>query len=448
VVVQLSYFTMAEQGSGLTALSTVDVVRGFDLATGQALWSLDTVADGSRLQVQDGLISATDDRVALVVGVVGLEPAPRGCPRQDLLVVDLRAGTVVSQTGLTPACGRFADGTTWLQYGTIAAYQDGILVVDPLALTEQGAETWAWHDSDLTAPAWTVASPMGGGWWWGPDRVLPGGWVLAWPGRVLGLADGSQWPPGAAEPIGLLSVAGDLILELTPASADSRSWLDAGPGMVVARRGGDTTPLWTYTADPSWLIAGSLYTGTAPLVGVGDEVAVVSELRFQDRVLVGARLTGISLADGARRWTVPYEVPSGKVVDIYSSDPVFIDVRAAATGGIVRLDQRELLVAVAAETMTIVDVDSGEQLATLPWSGDRPPEVYQCGAASACLVVAPYAQYGSLQVDTVDLATGQLTRHEQFRSLIPLAGRPQAYQTPAGLVIIGQGNDQVDFLLG
>jgi hypothetical protein len=402
----------------------------------------------------DALLWPAGGRLALVVGVAGAAPDADGCARQDLLVTDLRTGAMVSQARLEPACARSTDGQVYEQYATIAAYQDGIVVLEPLTYTDTGAIVQARRDSDGTT-AWTTQVNSTSGWWLTTERVLPGDWVVTWAGPLVRLTDGAPPTPDTPDQVHWVVPAGDLVLDLHPVSEpDSqawRAWFDS----ITARAEVGAEPVWTYTAQPGWVISADPMTSARGVLGVSDQVVVVWELRFEDQDPVQARLTGIDLGDGTVRWATPYELLSEELTLSYGPDPDPAWVLGWYAGRVIDVGPRELLVVRTTSAVTIVDVATGTQLARLPLSAVGALEVYPCGGRLACLTRTPEYSTGYIWVNTVDLVAGTVVRQEDFELVTPLTGRFAIYPhipaanspTGAPLALVARDQGQIVFLI-
>jgi hypothetical protein len=465
VVVDLFYTVSADQ------YQTVDVVRGLDLATGQALWALDSLPDGSRLSLADHQGLSWEGKLALTALRSQLQSAEQYCVMgTDLVVLDLRSGAARVGAALEADCVVPGSGQGAGMTQQVVAYQDGIIVVDRWSWASGMAElTAAYRDTDLENTVWQrvgAAPPSGQT---TSQRVLPGGWVRTSTGQYVGLADGqpSGWrQPGHGEQ-GWFS-AGTTILQAVGAWNDQIEapdpWLVALSGWTQAS---DTGPAWTYTPPPGWVIVGDLQDWRgSPLVAVTSDTVIVAEMRLENQVGVEATVVAIDLADGTRRWSAPYPFSSSDTqtvgrssgdghLDRYGPDDVQIWViddlvnvttlvpLAGAALTAVEADQttaRQLVVVTSSTRIHVLDAATGAALADLPVDGRGPTTVHQCGPSVACVVIDNTFNLGKGSVVAVDLDRLQVTRTKPVGLTAVLAA-------PDRLLVMGRWDQQQMFMI-
>jgi hypothetical protein len=461
-VVDLSYVVT----SGGSALA--DVVRGMDVATGQLLWSLDATADGSRLMVVDQAVFGWENKLALASE--GLFPVAGSTDQwcavgTDVMVLDIRSGAALARsrfdTGCRPLGGEPA--------ARVLAYHDAVVVVASAQAVgmEDQVVTQAFRDTDLDQALWTDLAGGSGQWLWGTDPVLPGGWVQTAQGSYVGLADGAPAPFDglAADQLAWRGFygAGEWILEARGAFDtmvnQQSGWLNTLAGWRADSVGG---PAWTYTPAEGWRMALGAYPDHSPTVAVTDDVVVVLELRYEVGWIAAARLTALGLADGAPRWSAPYDVPEdGQTSVCVSFDSIWPggvppegeppgdltslcwSTATPGAAGVVRNGGREFLVYTATGAVTVVDMASGALVGGGPIDG-LASLVHQCGAAG-CLLVDTAGASPSLV--TVEVPSATTLRSEAVRPLRGPLDRDAAYPLPNGLLLVAVVGQQRYFMI-
>jgi hypothetical protein len=456
VVVDLAYAPHGDQGG------YSDILRGIDVATGEQLWAVAARPDGAPLLLGGQPGFAWRGKLALLA----LDPdqaAPQDCADTDVMILDLRTGSVLAQEPLdcaasnqpTPAAGPM-----------VVAYQDSVLVVE-VGYGGSGApgSVLAWRDTDLEHPLWTLSDPVSSPLWLGgQDRVLPGGWVPTPSGQFIRLTDGvlSQLGVAADQTTAqrLYYPAGEVIVQadwgFNTDLGVMNLWLDQVAGWTDATAAG---PAWTYAPPPGWVISAYRLTEMNPVVAVTSQAVVIMELRYEELAVVEARVTALGLRDGAPQWSVPFEILASAAgqrttyttngdTDPNGSAAIGpVSTIASDAGAVAHLGRQEFVVFTTDTTATLVRADSGQVVAALPIAGLGVTPVRQCGEQAVCVFTTGGSNPVATTITAIDLVTDTVQRTEEVALLTNRAGGDAVYPTADGVLMIAQGGSQTLLLI-
>ena len=440
-----------------------DVLRGVDFATGQILWTLATLPNGSNFVISGGWDGLFEDAGKLAITLLEVDENTRPSEQYCIvgtheLIMSVRTGVVLASSFYPAAC---STATQTVQTESIIAYQEGVVVIQRgvgTSFPEVVTATAAYGETDLSTPLWYMTGQVDtADGWFGSTNVLPGGWVKAVPNGYVSVTDGHPAgfslvnPPAgvaqffAAGPMAVSTIA-------TPVSgfpiSDSYDSLSGWPDMKAAQ------PAWRYESPTGWNIgeieAASLQS--SPVLVVTKNLIVIVEYQWDDtRALLAARATAIGMADGKPRWSVPlsfdalsvhescgttitgdadtsatFEFPAGHApgcVQILSVSALVTDVAGQST--VVVQDGRKL---------QLIDAASGRVTASRDIQALGTASLQPCGRDVVCLL----DKYIDTNVTSIDLSSSTLQTRHGFPKLpfvTALSGGVAAASTPSGDLI-------------
>jgi len=408
--------------------TTGDILRGFDIRTGELQWTLSHLPDGSAFTAA-GTPGLSPDvplhwngTMAVVLQKL-LDPDNR-CPAGAYIeIVPLRLDRPTVSTYVDSGCTGPADFTL----PRLAAYDDGVVVVNQW---HAGAEhdsgpvpgsylaTMAYANTDLTRELWHVDGPRDMATDEGRYATDPLLWhtlALTAAGTYVGLHDGtpSTFAVGDAANRRTYFQVGDGVVELptTDPALTTVTWWNSPT---------DTQPAWTFSLEPGWSLQ-------PPAWCASSDVLVV---QAGNGAPTGEAVALDVKGGGGRLWTV-----SGLSLDNgwYAAPPCAVNA--------VNLTP---VVVFGGRVGTFYDALTGAASPAADWRGASPPSgsataVFQCKGALTCAVWD--AGGPSLDVAIVEYGGGAqpvVASSVHLLTLEQYSPYPSAFSYEGGMVAVGQ----------